>query len=73
MYPRWRRNGKELYYLNLAGDMMAATVAPEAATFEAGAVAAMVWAFPPDRTTSDAGSVRGFYTLAGIVGAGFAR
>jgi hypothetical protein len=37
MYPRWRRDGKELYYLTLAGDMMAATVALEAATLEAGA------------------------------------
>jgi hypothetical protein len=36
VYPRWRRDGKELYYLNLAGDMMAATVALEAATLETG-------------------------------------
>jgi Tol biopolymer transport system component len=37
VYPRWRRDGKELYYLNLAGDMMAATVALEADTLEFGA------------------------------------
>ena len=36
LYPRWRRDGKELYYLNLAGDMMAATVVLKAATLEAG-------------------------------------
>jgi len=37
VYPRWRRDGKEIYYLNQAGDMMAATVALEAATLDAGA------------------------------------
>jgi Tol biopolymer transport system component len=37
VYPRWRRDGKELYYLNLAGDMMAATVSLEADTLEFGA------------------------------------
>ena len=37
VYPRWRREGKELYFLNLAGDMMAAKVALNAATLEAGA------------------------------------
>ena len=37
VYPRWRPDGKELYFLNLAGDMMAAAVALKAATVEAGA------------------------------------
>jgi hypothetical protein len=37
VYPQWRRDGKELYYLSPAGDMMAATVALQAATLEAGA------------------------------------
>jgi hypothetical protein len=37
VYPRWRRDGKEIYYLNLAGDMMAATVALKGGTLEAGA------------------------------------
>ena len=37
VYPQWRRDGKELYYLNPAGDMMAASVALKAATLEAGA------------------------------------
>ncbi len=36
VYPRWRRDGKELYFLNLAGDMMAARVTLKAATLEAG-------------------------------------
>ena len=36
-FPRWRRDGREIYYLNPAGDMMAATVALKADTLEAGA------------------------------------
>jgi serine/threonine protein kinase/Tol biopolymer transport system component len=37
VYPRWRRDGKELYYLNQAGDVMAATVALKGATLDVGA------------------------------------
>jgi eukaryotic-like serine/threonine-protein kinase len=37
VYPRWRRDGKELYFLNSAGDMMAAPIVIKAATLEAGA------------------------------------
>ena len=36
-YPRWRRDGKELYFLNPAGDMMAATIALSTSTLEASA------------------------------------
>jgi hypothetical protein len=37
VYPRWRRDGKEIYFLNLAGDMMAARVALDEAILQAGA------------------------------------
>jgi hypothetical protein len=34
--PRWRRDGKELYYIALDGKMMAVPVKSTATTFEAG-------------------------------------
>jgi len=36
MRPRWRRNGKELYYLSLDNKLMAVEVKTTATTFEAG-------------------------------------
>jgi Tol biopolymer transport system component len=37
VHPRWRPDGKELYYLNTAGDMMAAPITVTGATLEPGA------------------------------------
>jgi Tol biopolymer transport system component len=37
VYPVWRPDGKELYYLNPAGEMMAAPIASTGPTFEPGA------------------------------------
>lgn len=37
VYPVWRPDGKELYYLNPAGEMMAAPIASTGSTFEPGA------------------------------------
>jgi Tol biopolymer transport system component len=37
IYPRWRPDGKELYYLNPAGAMMAAPITVTGATFAPGA------------------------------------
>jgi len=36
-FPRWRRDGKELYYLSPAGEMMAAPITVTGATLEPGA------------------------------------
>jgi eukaryotic-like serine/threonine-protein kinase len=41
VYPLWRPDGKELYYLNPAGAMMAASVIVSAATLEPGAPAVL--------------------------------
>ncbi len=41
VYPVWRPDGKELYYVNPAGAMMAAPVAVSAATLEPGAPAVL--------------------------------
>ena len=35
-YPRWRRDGKELFYLRLDGELMAADVSSSGAAFEHG-------------------------------------
>jgi len=37
VYPQWRSDGKELFYVSPAGDMMAATITARGATLEAGA------------------------------------
>ncbi len=37
IYPAWRPDGKELYYLNPAGEMMAAPITVSGATLEPGA------------------------------------
>ena len=37
IYPRWRPDGKELYYLNPAGAMMAAPITVTGATLAPGA------------------------------------
>jgi len=34
--PRWRRDGKELYYIDGGGELMAAPIKSTATTFEAG-------------------------------------
>jgi Tol biopolymer transport system component len=41
IYPVWRPDGKELYYLNPAGSMMAAPIAVTGATFAPGAPAVL--------------------------------
>src|SRR4029453_7816441 len=41
IYPRWRPDGKELYYLNPAGAMMAAPITITGATLEPGAPTAL--------------------------------
>jgi hypothetical protein len=37
VYPQWRSDGKELFYVSPAGDMMAAAISARDATLEAGA------------------------------------
>jgi hypothetical protein len=39
--PRWRPDGKELYYINPAGAMMAAPITVSGATLDAGAPVAL--------------------------------
>jgi hypothetical protein len=41
IYPRWRRDGKELYYIGLTGEIRAAPIAATATTLEPGAPAAL--------------------------------
>ena len=41
LYPRWRPDGKELYYIGPDGQMMAAPVTTTGATFEPGTPVAL--------------------------------
>jgi eukaryotic-like serine/threonine-protein kinase len=44
--PRWRRDGKELFYLSLEGEIMAAEVAEQGTTLVVEKVQPLFWANP---------------------------
>jgi dipeptidyl aminopeptidase/acylaminoacyl peptidase len=50
--PRWRRDGQELFYLNLADRLMVAAVTGDSSRFEVGAVQSLFLARPRTGTRS---------------------
>jgi Tol biopolymer transport system component len=49
--PRWRADGKELFYLTLDGKMMSVTVSPEGDAFHAASPVVLFNATPPSQRT----------------------
>jgi hypothetical protein len=65
-YPRWRRDGKELFYLRLDGELMAADVISSGAAFEHGTPKPLFKAAYVNGWDVSADGKRFLFTVAGM-------